>query len=605
MCGIFGCTSLKDNVSRIIYDSLKKLEYRGYDSVGLATSYNGHLYLKKDQGKIEDVEEKLRLSSLPGKCGIGHTRWATHGAPSKENAHPMTDCEGKIAVVHNGVIENYLELRAQLEKLGHKIRSRTDSEIIAHLIEMFIHQGLTLEESVRKTALTLRGSYAFAVISASHEDTIICAKMESPLVIGLSSNFVCCSSDIPALPQEVENVVIMNDGEMAIIRPSMVIIRALQSGQQLPLKTMTRGELSYVAVKGGFSHYMIKEIYEQPQVALNVINAPRLFITQLANKLIESDRVYLVGCGTSYHACIFGSYILRSMADIDAYPVIASEFNNFYTNLKSNTAILAISQSGETADVLHVLRRLQNADVKLLALTNVMGSSITRLVSSYVGLYAGPEIGVAATKTFIAQLLMLTRIGIEAAKIKGVNLDLAKEAETLLKSSAKLIESALSLNDGLARDLSVKISLKHHAFFLARGVNIVTALEGALKLKEISYIHAEGYPAGESKHGPIALIEDGYPCVFICPRDETYDKIIGNIMEMKARGAFIISCIEEGDKEAKEISDNVFVLPNIEFKMLTPIFHVVPLQLLAYYTAVTRGFDPDKPRNLAKSVTVL
>jgi len=597
--------TLEDNVSRIIYDSLKKLEYRGYDSVGIATSYNGYLYLKKDQGKIEDVEGALHLSLLPGRCGIGHTRWATHGAPSKENAHPMTDCKGKIAVVHNGVIENYLELRAQLERSGHRMRSRTDTEVIAHLIETFIDQGLPLEESIRRAALILKGSYAFAVISAFHEDTIFCAKMESPLVIGLSSNFVCCSSDIPALPPEVEGVIIMNDGEMAIIRPNAVTLKALQTGEQLPLKIVARGELGCIANKGGFAHYMIKEIYEQSQVALNIINAPRHFITQLANEIIKSDKVYLIGCGTSYHACIFGSYILRFMADIDAYPIIASEFNNLYRNLKSRTAILAISQSGETADVLHVLRSLQNTDVKLLALTNVMGSSITRLVSSYVGLYAGPEVSVAATKTFIAQLLMLTRICIEASKIKGINLDLAKEAETFLRSSAKLIETATSSNDGIAKELSIKLSLKHHAFFLARGINIVTALEGALKLKEISYIHAEGYPAGESKHGPIALVEEDYPCIFICPRDETYDKIMGNIMEMKARGAFIISCIEDGDREVKEISDYVFVLPSIEPKILTPILHVIPLQLLAYYTAVTKGLDPDKPRNLAKSVTVL
>lgn len=573
--------------------------------MGLATSHNGHLYLKKDQGKIEEVEERLLLSYLPGKCGIGHTRWATHGAPSKENAHPITDCEGKIAVVHNGVIENYLELRSALMKVGHKLRSRTDSEVIAHLIEVFMNQGLTFEESVRKAALTLRGSYAFAAISALHEDTIVCVKMESPLVIGLSPIFVCCSSDILALPPEVENIIVMSDGEMAVIRPSMVIIKDLQSDQLLSPKIMTRKELSYVSNKGDFAHYMLKEIYEQPQVALNVASAPRYFISQLAGNLVKSDRVYLIGCGTSYHACIFGSYVLRYMADIDAFPVVASEFNNLYINLRSNSAVLAISQSGETADILHVLRSLQKVNVKLLALTNVMGSSITRLVSCYVGLYAGPEIAVAATKTFIAQLLMLTRIGIESARIKGVNLDLIKEAEAFLKSSAKLIERSLIMNDVLARNLSIKMSLKSNAYFLARGINVVTALEGALKLKELSYIHAEGYPAGESKHGPIALVEEGYPCIFVCPRDETYDKIIGNIMEMKARGAFVISCVEEGDEKVREISDDVFTLPTLDIKLLTPILHVIPLQLLAYYTSVARGLDPDKPRNLAKSVTVL
>jgi glucosamine--fructose-6-phosphate aminotransferase (isomerizing) len=604
LCGIFGCTSLREGVSRIIYDSLKKLEYRGYDSVGLATTYGGHIFVKKDQGRIEEVEGKLEISKLPGRCGIGHTRWATHGAPSKENAHPLTDCEGRIAVVHNGIIENYLELREKLASAGHKLRSRTDSEVIAHLVEEFLSRGLTIEEAVRHAALSLRGSYAFALISALHDDAIVCVRMESPLVIGISRDFVCCSSDVPALPPDVESVVIMNDGELAILTPQAVTIRDLGSGQQLPLKLLNKESIGGLVDKGGFAHYMIKEIREQPQVALNVISAPRAFILRLANELVKSDRVYLVGCGTSYHACIFGSYLLRLMADIDAHPVVASEFHDSCTRITPSTAVLAISQSGETADVLQVLRALQDKDVKLLALTNVMGSSITRLASLYVGLYAGPEMGVAATKTFIAQLLMLTRISIEAARIEGVNHDLTSSAERFLKSSASLIEKAILVNELQTKDVAIDLASKTNAFFLARGINIVTALEGALKLKEISYIHAEGYPAGESKHGPIALVEEGYPCVFVCPRDETYNKIIGNIMEMKARGAFVVSCVEEGDKDVKEISDRTFVLPEIEPKQLTPVLHVIPLQLLAYYAALARGCDPDRPRNLAKSVTV-
>ena len=603
MCGIFGCTSLREGVSRVIYDSLKRLEYRGYDSVGLATTYNGHIFVKKDQGKIEEVERKLEISKLPGRCGVGHTRWATHGAPSKENAHPLTDCEGKIAVVHNGIIENYLELREKLTSAGHKLRSRTDSEVIAHLVEEFLNKGLAIEEAVRHAALLLKGSYAFALISV-YDDAIFCVRMESPLVIGISHDFVCCSSDIPALPPEVKSVVIMNDGELAVLTPRAIVIKNLESGQQLPLRPLSKESVSNLVDRGDFAHYMIKEIHEQPQVALNVMSAPRAFIFKLANELVKSDRVYLIGCGTSYHACIFGTYLLRLMADIDAHPVVASEFHSNCVRMTPGTAVLAISQSGETADVLQVLRALRDKDVKLLALTNVMGSSITRLASLYVGLYAGPEIGVAATKTFIAQLLMLTRICVEAARIKGVNYDLYSNAERLLKSSASLIQKAISDNEPRAKDIALDIALRNNAFFLARGINIVTALEGALKLKEISYIHAEGYPAGESKHGPIALVEEGYPCIFICPRDETYNKIIGNIMEMKARGAFVVSCVEEGDREVKEISDKTFVLPEIELKQLTPVLHVIPLQLLAYYAALARGCDPDRPRNLAKSVTV-
>ena len=473
------------------------------------------------------------------------------------------------------------------------------------MIEDYLNQGKSLEEAVRLAALMLRGSYAFAVISPFHEDVIICVKKESPLVIGLAQNYTCCSSDVPALPRDVDKVIIMNDGEMAILRPMSVIIKDLTSGKELTPNIIPRESLGGLADKGEYPHYMIKEIYEQPQVAINVINAPRYFIHQLAKHIADADKVYLIGCGTSYHACLYGSYILRYLCEVESQSIIASEFEFSHINIKDGQAILAISQSGETADVLHVLRKLQGSNVKLLALTNVMGSSITRLVSSYVGIYAGPEIGVAATKTFLAQLMMLTRIAIETSKIKSVNMDLAHEIEELMHDLPKLINKALSINDAIARSLSAKMALKHHAFFLARGINVATAFEGALKLKEISYIHAEGYPAGESKHGPIALVEEDYPCIFVSPRDETYDKIIGNIMEMKARGAYIISCVEEGDRDVSAISDVTFVLPELKMKILTPILHVVPLQLLAYYTAVTKGLDPDKPRNLAKSVTVL
>ncbi|MEM2025923.1 MAG: glutamine--fructose-6-phosphate transaminase (isomerizing), partial [Desulfurococcaceae archaeon] len=499
---------------------------------------------------------------------------------------------------------NYLELKDQLQKLGHRMRSRTDSEVIAHLIEMHVKQGLPLDEAVRRTLLLLKGSYAIAAIFASDEDTIICARMESPLVIGLSPNFVCCSSDIPALPKEVEKIIVVENGEIVVIRPHTIIIKSLETGQELPLKVTLREEMTGDADIGGFTHYMLKEIHEQPQVALNVIKAPAKFVTQLAEKLVKAERVYLIGCGTSYHACIFGSHVLRFLAKIDSFPLIASEFDYCNASLDAKTVVLALSQSGETMDVLSALKRLQDLGIEVLALTNVMGSSITRLASAYLGLYAGPEIGVAATKTFTAQLLMLARVAVEASNIKGENVDYAKRIEEFLRQSPSAIKSSISSNVRRAQELSVKMSLKDHAFFLARGVNVATALEGALKLKEVSYVHAEGYPAGESKHGPIALVEEDYPCVFICPQDETYDKVIGNIMEMKARGAFIVSCIEEGDKEVKEISDFSFVLPSVEVKMLTPVLHVLPLQLLAYYTAVARGFDPDKPRNLAKSVTV-
>lgn len=606
MCGIFGLTSLFSGVANIIFDSLKKLEYRGYDSVGVATVSGGTVYLKKDQGKIVEVAEKINLESLPGRCGIGHTRWATHGAPSKENAHPVTDCNGLVVVVHNGVIENYLELRKKLESAGHKIRSRTDSEVIAHLIEEHMKLGLPFEEAARRALLMLKGSYAFAAISPLYEDTIICARMESPLIVGISSNYACCSSDIPALPRDVERIVPINDGEIAVLKPGFIKLISLSSGSALTPRFTPVDVFYQAAEKGKHPHYMIKEIFEEPQVALNVVKAPREYIDNLSRLIASSNRVFLVGCGTSYHACMYGSHLLRLLARVEAYSAIASEFQESHAELLSDgDAVLAISQSGETADVLHILRSLQSSRIKLLALTNVMGSSITRLVSSYVGLYAGPEIGVAATKTYIAQLVMLSRIAARTSMLRGVNLDLAREVESSLKAVPQMIQQTLETNDLVARSLSVRLSLKHNAFFLARGINVPTALEGALKLKEISYIHAEGYPAGESKHGPIALIEEEYPCVFTCPRDQTYERIIGNIMEMKARGALIITSIEEGDKEVKEISDAYFTIPEISSKLLTPILHVVPLQLLAYYTAVMKGLDPDKPRNLAKSVTVL
>jgi len=606
MCGIFGCVSKDKKVAPLIHAALKRLEYRGYDSVGEATLYEGKIYMKKDQGKIDDVHRIHNLDDLPGSIGLGHTRWATHGAPYQANAHPHTDCEGKIAVVHNGIIENFSELKMELENRGHKFKSKTDTEVIPHLIEENMKNGLTLVKAVHETVKRLDGSYAIAVISSLEPDKIICARRESPLVLGVSEDATYCASDIPAFLPLTNKTVILENGELAILKADEYEIWRIADWKQIQREPEVIKWTSEMAEKQGYPHFMLKEIYEQPICLRNTLRLQDLYLDLMATFLDRAGEVFLVAAGTSYHACLAASYMFSDLAFLATHPVIASEFiEQEGMAININSTILAVSQSGETADTLAAVEYARNRAATILGLTNVVGSTLTRISRVYIVQQSGPEIGVAATKTFTSQLSVLAQLALRAAKIRGkIGHQQIEELEEKISQIPEIVERTIQRNDERAQRIAKKLKDKPVFFFLGRGISSATALEGRLKLMEIAYIPSIAYPAGESKHGPISLIEPGFPVVFVCPRDGTHKTIIGNIMEMKARGAFIISVIEEGDEEIKNLSDEYFEVAGSLPEALSPIAFVVPLQLLAYYMAIERGCNPDKPRNLAKSVTV-
>jgi len=605
MCGIFGCIVGGVKAAPLIHSALKRLEYRGYDSAGIATVCNGLLFLKKDSGRIEEIHEKLDLNDLPGTIGIGHTRWATHGAPSMENAHPHTDCTGRIAIVHNGIIENYLEIKKLLESKGHIFKSRTDSEVFAHLIEDNIKSNMSFEDSVKQAVKLISGSYAIAAIHAD-EDKILCVKNESPLVVGIGNNGVFCASDIPAILPYTNRVIELLDGEMAILSLNDIRIVQVRDGSIVQrCETIIDWSID-MAEKSGFPHFMLKEIYEQPKAVRDSLRIDRRLIN-IASMLIEnSDRLFLIACGTSYHACLAASYIFSELSLINVIPCVASEFLKSYLQLvDENTVVIAVSQSGETRDTLTAVKNAKMRGAQIIGVTNVMGSELTRISDMYLNMQAGPEIGVAATKTYTSQLAVLSLLAISFAHSYGfINENTYKRLLSELYETSTIIEKHLKRIDDGARRIAQAIASRENVFYLSRGINVASALEGALKLKEISYIHAEGYPAGESKHGPIALVESGFPCIFISPAGETSIKILGNVMEMKARGAKIISITQDDAHEVKEASDITIGIESNLSELLTPIIFSPPLQLIAYHAAVLRLKDPDKPRNLAKSVTV-
>ncbi|MCS7120176.1 MAG: glutamine--fructose-6-phosphate transaminase (isomerizing) [Nitrososphaerota archaeon] len=606
MCGIFGLISKEGNVAPIIHAALKRLEYRGYDSVGEATIYDGKVYVKKDQGKIDEVHAALNLDDLPGSIGVGHTRWATHGAPYKVNAHPHLDCEEKIAVVHNGIIENFVELKSELENLGHRFKSKTDTEVIPHLIEENIKKGMSLTNAVGETVRRLKGSYAIAVISTLEPDRIICARNESPLIIGVGEDAIYCASDIPAFLPLTNRAVVLENGEMAILQLGKYEIRRIADWEPVYRDPEVIKWTAEMAEKQGFPHFMLKEIYEQPRCLRDTLRLQEKYLDLMATFLERATEVFLVAAGTSYHACLAASYMFSDLAFLATHPVIASEFieqEGMAVNI--NSTILAVSQSGETADTLAAVEHARNRAATILGLTNVVGSTLTRVSRVYILQQSGPEIGVAATKTFTSQLSVLAQLALRVAKLRGkVGHRQIEEIEKKISEVPDIVERTLKRNDEKARSLARKLKDKQVFFFLGRGISSATAAEARLKLMEIAYIPSIAYPAGESKHGPISLIEPGFPVVFICPKDETHRMIISNIMEMKARGAHIISVIEEGDEEIKNLSDDYFEVAGHLPEALSPIAFIVPLQLFAYYMAVERGLNPDKPRNLAKSVTV-
>jgi glucosamine--fructose-6-phosphate aminotransferase (isomerizing) len=577
MCGIFGCILSEGTAAPLIHASLKRLEYRGYDSVGVATIQDGKIYVKKDQGKIDDVHRLLNLDDLPGNLGIGHTRWATHGAPLKVNAHPHSDCSGNLVVVHNGIIENFSELKLELENSGHKFVSKTDTEVIAHLIEEKIKKDPQLDfaTAVREAVKKLDGSYALAVISTKEPDTVICARNESPLVLGISENGIYFASDV------TDSSVIARKPKVVDWTPEM-------------------------AVKKGYPHFMLKEIHEQHATLRNTLRLQEHYLDLISTFLDRAQEVFLVACGTSYHACLAASYMFSKLAFLPTYPVFASEFLEQHgKSVNIDSTILAVSQSGETADTLAAVTCAQQRAATVLGLTNVIGSTLTRVSRVYIGQQSGPEIGVAATKTFTSQLSVLAQLALRLSKKRGkISQDEMDFIAERLEQLPDVVENIVQNQEAKVRQVAQKYKDSKIFFFLGRGISTATAYEGRLKLMEIAYVPSIAFPAGESKHGPISLVEEGFPVVFICARDGTRKTLVSNIMEMKARGASIIAIIEEGDEEIKALSDDFIEVPKGIPEVLSPIPFAIPLQLLAYYIAVQKGYNPDMPRNLAKCVTV-
>ena len=592
MCGIVGCILKDKEAAPILLECVRKLEYRGYDSVGIATS-SSELNIKKDQGKIDEVDEKLEITDLPGLKGIAHVRWATHGLPTKENAHPHTDCKNRIAVVHNGIIENFKELRGKLEEEGHQFTSDTDTEVIPHLIEKYTDNGVELEEAIRLAIQKIKGSYALAVISTLEPDKVIGVRKESPLIVGLGENEYFIASDVPAILQHTNQILYLNDNEMVILKDTGVIIKNL-NGEILTKEVHTIEWSPDMAEKHGFDHFMLKEIHEQSDAVKNTL-MEESEIKEVINKFEKFQRICFVACGTSYHASMVGKYLFETLLGTPTDVLLASEFEYSSNSLDGNTLVILITQSGETADTLKALK-IANKKSQTLAIVNVVGSTATRIAQHVIYTRAGPEIGVAATKTYITQLTSIYLLAICMSENQELNQQLQKIPDH--------IQAILEMEDHIKEIARKYKNTSNDFFFIGRGFSYPTALEGALKLKEITYIHGEGYAAGELKHGPLALIDDDVPVVAIAPPGKSHDKTLSNIEEVKARGAQIIALGSSEDDILKSVAHDYIEFTDEINEIISPITYVVPLQLLAYYISIERGIDPDKPKNLAKCVTV-
>lgn len=607
MCGIVGYIGPKDPVP-ILMDGLKHLEYRGYDSAGVAVLEGAALTTERAAGKLANLADKLRVHPVKGSYGLGHTRWATHGRPTEENAHPHTDCKGQIVVVHNGIIENYLALKEELRAKGHTFRTETDTEIIAHLLE---DEGDDLEAALRAVAGRLSGIFALAAASTRDPGKIVATRQGPPLVVGLGQGENFVASDIPAILHHTRDMVFLNDGEMAVVTRERVRFADLQ-GTPLDRKPTRITWDPIQAEKAGFKHFMQKEIYEQPRAIQDTLvgrfslDSSRLFLEELnlsAETVGGLERVVLVACGTSWHAALCGRYMIERLARLHAEVDYGSEFRYRDPMVDGRTLCVFISQSGETADTLAALREARAKGARTAAICNVVGSMITRDADGVLYTHAGPEIGVASTKAFTTQLVALYLLALYLAQCRGSlsEPEMAGHLDALTHLSGQ-VEQVLGLEDKI-EELSRPYSRYSDFLYLGRGVQYPIALEGALKLKEISYIHAEGYPSGEMKHGPIALIDENLPVVGIAPRDAIYDKLVSNLEEVKARDGKVIALCSEDDTRIRAVADEVLPLPDTD-PLLMPVLAVVPLQLLAYHIAVKRGCDVDQPRNLAKSVTV-
>jgi glucosamine--fructose-6-phosphate aminotransferase (isomerizing) len=607
MCGIVGYIGTEKSVS-ILLKGLKRLEYRGYDSSGLALVYDGRLEVIRRQGNLAHLQRAVNDNRQKIALGLGHTRWATHGQPSEENAHPHLDCHREIAVVHNGIVENFQELKQKLIKSGHHFRSQTDTEIIAHLIEEKYDGDLLL--AVRQALKEVVGSYALAAINVCHPDTLVAARKNSPLIIGVAKDSFLVASDIPAVLDHTRQVVILEDGDLAVIKKEGYDIQD-ETGRQVKRPQITVNWDIQAAEKGGYDDFMLKEIFEQPQAVANTIAGrirdngqvvlPDLGISEFELKALS--RIVIVACGTSLHAAMVAKRAIERWAKVAVEVDCSSEFRYRQPILNSDNLVILITQSGETADTLACAKLVNKLGARILSITNVVGSSITRLSDGVVYTHAGPEIGVAATKTFVAQLAALILFAAYLGQVKEkLDLTTAKSITQALRRLPEKINQILKKSNQV-RQLADKYTKVYDLLFLGRGVGYPIAMEGALKLKEISYIHAEGYPAGEMKHGPIALISSEVPIMVIATTNSVYDKVISNIEEARSRGGEVIAIANEDDKQINQLVDQVIYLPQT-MEMLTPILSVVPLQLFAYYIAKKRGCNVDQPRNLAKSVTV-
>lgn len=608
MCGIVGYIG-KRNTCSVLLEGLKRLEYRGYDSAGVAIFHDGKIAVRRCQGKLCNLESLLCNASFDGDAGIGHTRWATHGRPSEENAHPHY-YQG-IAVVHNGIIENYLELKKTLRGEGHEFQSETDSEVLSHLFSRFIARGDSFAEAVRKGLALVRGSYAIAVMNEADPSQLMAARNESPLVLGLGDGENFIASDVPAILPYTRRMVFLEDGDMAVVSDSAVQITALSGAAvQRASRVITWDPI--MAEKGGYKHFMLKEIFEQPRAIIDTLRGRisedicDIFLNGFENQaaaLKDIERIYCVACGTSYYAGLVGKFMIEETSRIPVEADLGSEFRYRDPLVDSRSLIILISQSGETADTLAAMREGKKKGARTLAICNAVESSLARDCDSVLYTHAGPEIGVASTKAFTSQVTALFLVALFLGRLRGTLS--AEQSCGLIQDLVRLpglMEKALALDADIER-IAGGYADARNFLYLGRGINYPIALEGALKLKEISYIHAEGYPAGEMKHGPIALIDVEMPVVVIAPKGATYEKIMSNVEEVKARKGKTIALATEGDDEISAKVNHVMFVPKTN-PLLTPILMVIPLQLFAYHVAVIRGTDVDQPRNLAKSVTV-
>ncbi len=606
MVGIFGCVLKDGDAGPVAHVALKRAEHIGYDSAGEATAHENKIFIKKDTGKIDDVHAKYNLDALPGRVAISHMRWATHGAPSQENAHPHTDCNEQVAVVHNGIIENYSELRKELESLGHTLKSKTDSEVVPHLIEENLKKGRPFLEATRQAINRLDGSFSIAVIYAKEPEKIICFQKESSLTLGVDENAIYVASDIAMFLPLTKEAITIDNQELAVLYDGRYDIRNVSDWSSVHKEPKLVKWVPEKAEKQGFAHFMLKEIHEQPASLRNTLRLQDQYLDLMTTFLDRAKEVFLVACGTSYHACLAASYMFSKMAFLSTHPIAASEFiEEQGKSINIDSTVLAVSQSGETTDTLAAVEHARLRAATILGLTNALGSTLTRVSRVYICPQSGPETAVAATKTFTAQLSTLAQLAVRLAKLRGKlshkEIDLIEEK---MQQIPDAVEKILQIQERKVRQIAKKYRDQKFFLFLGRGISRATALEGTLKLLETNYIPSMPFAAGEKENGPTSLITPGFPVVFICPKDETHEKIVDDIKDVKALGASVIAIIEEGDEKIKQLADDYIEVVKDMPRIVSPILCAIPLQLFAYYMAVERGLDPDRPRHLTKAVTV-